>query len=154
MIWDEMSPLTELWFSYVIDQWKQVGINVKAKVLGAEYSKVFAETHEWDLEPTAFAWGVNVLDANNWFDIETSRYKNQEGLALIQQAATQEGDEFNKTIWKMQDLAAEELPIAYQVIRSQPWGISNKSPHGENFKPIYALWTRNDWGLQDVTVDP
>jgi peptide/nickel transport system substrate-binding protein len=153
LLWDDLSPFIETWFSFMIGYWKEIGVEAEPHPVGAEYASTLEETHDWDIMPTSFGYGISVNQIRSRFDNENwLGVAYPEAVELIDKALLAEGEEFQQLVWQLQEIAAEELPVAYHIRQAQVYAINKRVNGDEDFQPVYALMTRNYWGMEKVWV--
>ncbi len=152
---ESIDPNNEALYSLVLGYWKEVGINVEYQVVGAEYGNVQLEPEGTDILYSGQVWGadpsdgvkayLNVPNKFPYLDIpEATEIINQINLS-------EDTEEIKQGVYRLQEIGSETaciLPIA----RSPGIWVVNKKVKG-GLSPIYALWTRNDWQWENITVE-
>lgn len=152
---ESIDPNNEALYSLVLGYWKEVGINVEYQVVGAEYGNIQLEPEGTDILYSGQVWGadpsdgvkayLNVPNKFPYLDIpEAAEIINQINLS-------EDTEEIKQGVYRLQEIGSETaciLPIA----RSPGIWVVNKKVKG-GLSPIYALWTRNDWQWENITVE-
>ncbi|MSP11982.1 MAG: ABC transporter substrate-binding protein [Chloroflexi bacterium] len=153
---DVVDPMREPEYEMIRDYWAKVGVKTEYQIVGAaDYSKVVGTApFDWDVLYSAYAWGPNLASATSFFRDPLKRFPDyEEGAAMWEKALLLEKDEDVKAaIWQLQEMLAEEQRYVF-IAQSTGWHTINKKVAGFAIKPIYALWTRNDWGLEKLYLE-
>ena len=151
---DVVDPLREPEYEMIRDYWAKVGVQTEYQVVGAaDYSRVQASL-DWDVIYSSYAWGPNLASAGSFFRDPAKRFPDFEaGAALWEKTLLMEKDEDVKAaIWQLQEMMADQQRYVF-IAQSPGWHTINKKVQGFDIKPIYALWTRNDWGLEKLYLE-
>ncbi len=152
---ESIDPNNEALYSLVLGYWKEVGINVEYQVVGAEYGNIQLEPEGTDILYSGQVWGadpsdgvkayLNVPNKFPYLDIpEAAEIINRINLS-------EDTEEIKQGVYRLQEIGSETACILPLVRSPGIWAINKKVKGG--LSPIYALWTRNDWQWENITVE-
>lgn len=152
---ESIDPNNEALYSLVLGYWKEIGINVEYQVVGAEYGNIQLEPEGTDILYSGQVWGavptdgvkyyLNVPDKFPWLVVP-------EAQEIVDKISLSEDDEeIKQGVYRLQALGSEYVGVLPIARVPGIWVINKKVKGG--LKPIYALWTRNDWQWENITVE-
>jgi len=152
---ESIDPNTEALFSLALGYWQEVGIAVEYQVVGADYGNVQLEPEGTDILFSGQVWGADPSDGANYYLNAPDKFPFvdvAESREIVQAISLSEDpEEIKQGIYRLQALGAETVSVIPIARTPGIWVINKKVKGGMN--PVYALWTRNDWQWENLTVE-
>lgn len=152
---ESIDPNTEALFSLALGYWKEVGIEVEYQVVGADYGNVQLDPQGTDMLFSGQVWGADPSDGANYYLNAPDKFPFvdvSEAKEIVKQISLSEDPEAIKQgIYRLQALGAETVSVIPIARVPGIWVINKKVKGG--LHPVYALWTRNDWQWEKITVE-
>ena len=152
---ESIEPASEPLYSLVLGYWQDVGINVEYQVVGADYGNVQLEPEGTDILFSGQVWGADPSEGVRYYLNAPDKFpfiESPEAMEILDAISLSEDQEAIKQgIYQLQALGSE-LVTVIPIARSPGIWVINKKVKGD-LNPIYALWTRNDWQWENITVD-
>jgi peptide/nickel transport system substrate-binding protein len=152
---ESIDPNNEPLYSLVLGYWSEVGIEVEYQVVGADYGNVQLEPEGTDILFSGQVWGADPSDGVNYYLSVPDKFPwldVPEASEIIDQISLSEDDEeIKEGVFRLQELGAEHVPVIPIARSPGIWVINKKVKGGLN--PVYALWTRNDWQLENIYIE-
>jgi peptide/nickel transport system substrate-binding protein len=151
---ESIDPANEPLYSLVLGYWAEVGVNVEYQVVGAEYGNVQLEPEGTDILFSGQVWGADPGEGNRYYLNAADKLpfisvpEAQEIVDTI--SLSENDDEIKEGVFRLQELGSEQVSVI-PIARTPGIWVINKRVQGD-INPIYALWTRNDWGWENITV--
>jgi hypothetical protein len=131
-----------------------VGVNVEYQVVGAEYGNVQLDPEGTDILFSGQVWGADPGEGNRYYLNAPDKLpfiSVPEAQAIVDTISLSEDDEeIKQGVFRLQELGSEQVSVI-PIARTPGIWVINKRVQGD-INPIYALWTRNDWGWENITV--
>lgn len=152
---ESIDPNTEVLFSLALGYWKEVGIELEYQVVGADYGNVQLEPDGTDILFSGQVWGADPSDGANYYLNAPDKFPFvdvPEAKEVVNKISLSEDpEEIKQGIYRLQALGAETVSVIPIARTPGIWVINKKVKGGLN--PVYALWTRNDWQWENITVE-
>ena len=152
---ESIDPTWEALWSLAIGYWKEVGVEVEYQVVGAEYGNVQLEPEGTDMLFSGQVWGADPSEGANYY------LNSPENMPFIDIPEAKEvvekislsvdSEEIKQGVYRLQAIGAEQVSVIPISRVPGIWVINKKVKGGLN--PVYALWTRNDWQWENITVE-
>ena len=152
---EEISPKWEVMFSMAMAYWKDVGIEFEFQVVGTDYGNLQNVPDGTDMLFSGQVWGAVPSEGANYYlnspddwpfiDIAESR-EIVEKINL-----STDPEEIKQAVYRLQEIGSEQASVIPIGRVPGIWIINKRVKGGLN--PIYALWTRNDWEWEKITVE-
>lgn len=151
---ESIDPASEPLYSLVLGYWAEVGVNVEYQVVGAEYGNVQLDPEGTDILFSGQVWGADPGEGNRYYLNAPDKLpfiEVPEAQSIIDTISLSEDDEeIKQGVYRLQELGSEQVTVI-PIARIPGIWVINKRVQGD-INPIYALWTRNDWGWENITV--
>ena len=151
---ESIDPASEPLYSLVLGYWAEVGINVEYQVVGADYGNVQLEPEGTDILFSGQVWGADPGEGVRYYLNAPDKLpfiETPEAVAILDTINVSENDEeIMQGIYRLQELGSE-LVTVIPIARTPGIWVINKAVQGD-INPVYALWTRNDWEWENITV--
>jgi len=152
---ESIEPANEPLYSLVLGYWQAVGINVEYQVVGADYGNIQLEAEGTDILYSGQVWGADPTDGVKYYLNTPDKFpwlELPEATEIVNTISLSEDAEAIKQgVFQLQALGNDYVPVIPIVRSPGIWVINKKVKGGLN--PVYALWTRNDWQLENITVE-
>jgi peptide/nickel transport system substrate-binding protein len=152
---ESIAPASEPLYSLVMGYWAEVGINVEYQVVGADYGNVQLDPEGSDILFSGQVWGADPSDGAGYYLNSPDKFPFidiPEADEIVNRIAlTEDEGEIREGVYRLQELGSEQVSVIPLVRSPGIWVINKKVQGGIN--PVYALWTRNDWGWENITVE-
>jgi peptide/nickel transport system substrate-binding protein len=152
---ESIDPNTEALFSLALGYWKEVGIEVEYQVVGADYGNVQLEPEGTDMLFSGQVWGADPSEGANYYLNSPANFPFidvAESKEIVEKISlSTDTEEIKQGVYRLQAIGAEQVSVIPIARVPGIWVINKKVKGGLN--PIYALWTRNDWGWEKITVE-
>jgi peptide/nickel transport system substrate-binding protein len=153
---ESIEPTNEPLYSLVLGYWQAVGINVEYQVVGAEYGNIQLDPEGTDILFSGQVWGADPSDGVKYYlnaDAKFPWLVVPEAVEILNTISISEDDEeIKQGVYRLQALGAEYVSVI-PIARSPGIWVINKQVKG-GLNPGYALWTRNDWQLENIYMEP
>jgi ABC-type transport system substrate-binding protein len=124
--------------------------------VGAEYGNIQLEAEGTDILFSGQVWGADPTDGVKYYLNTEGKFPwlvVPEAVEVIDAISLSEDDEeIKQGVYRLQALGAEYVPVI-PIARSPGIWVINKQVKG-GLNPVYALWTRNDWQLENIYMEP
>ena len=152
---ESIDPNWEALWSLAIGYWKEVGVEVEYQVVGADYGNIELDPEGTDMLFSGQVWGADPSEGANYYlnapekfpfiDIPEAReVVNKISLSV-------DNEEIKQGVYRLQEIGSEQVSVIPISRVPGIWVINKKVKGGLN--PVYALWTRNDWQWENITVE-
>jgi ABC-type transport system substrate-binding protein len=124
-------------------------------VVGADYGNVQLDPEGSDILFSGQVWGADPSDGAGYYLNSPDKFPFidiPEADEIVNRIAlTEDEGEIREGVYRLQELGSEQVSVIPLVRSPGIWVINKKVQGGIN--PVYALWTRNDWGWENITVE-
>lgn len=152
---ESIDPNTEALFSLALGYWKEVGIEVEYQVVGADYGNVQLEPEGTDILFSGQVWGADPSDGANYYLNAPDKFPFvdvAEAKEVVNKISlSEDSEEIKQGVYRLQELGSETVSVIPIARTPGIWVINKKVKGG--LHPVYALWTRNDWQWEKITVE-
>ncbi|CAN5802450.1 oligopeptide ABC transporter substrate-binding protein [soil metagenome] len=152
---ESVEPANEPLYSLVLGFWKAVGIDVEYQVVGADYGNIELDKNGTDILFSGQVWGADASDGANYYLNAPDKFPFvdvPEAPPIVKKISVSENsDEIKEGVYALQALGADVVSVI-PIARSPGIWVINKKVKG-GLHPVYALWTRNDWQWENITVE-
>lgn len=152
---ESIDPNTEALFSLALGYWKEIGIEVEYQVVGADYGNVQLEPEGTDILFSGQVWGADPSDGANYYLNAPDKFPFvdvAEAKEVVNKISLSEDpEEIKQGVYRLQALGSETVSVIPIARTPGIWVINKKVKGG--LHPVYALWTRNDWQWEKITVE-
>jgi peptide/nickel transport system substrate-binding protein len=152
---ESISPTLEPLYSLVLGYWQDVGIEVEYQVVGADYGNVQLEPEGTDILFSGQVWGADPSEGVNYYLTRPDRLPFldiAEASDIVNEISlTEDTESIRQGVYRLQELGSEFVSVIPIARAPGIWVINKKVKGG--LTPVYALWTRNDWQWENITVE-
>ena len=124
-------------------------------MVGADYGNVQLEPEGTDMLFSGQVWGADPSEGANYYLNSPANFPFidvAESKEIVEKISlSTDSEEIKQGVYRLQAIGAEQVSVIPIARVPGIWVINKKVKGGLN--PIYALWTRNDWGWEKITVE-
>lgn len=152
---ESIDPTSEPLYSLVLGYWAEVGINVEYQTVGAEYGNIQLEPEGTDILFSGQVWGADPGEGVRYYLNAPEKFPFivvPEAQSIVEAISlTDDAEAIKEGVYQLQELGSEYVSVI-PIARTPGIWVINKKVKGD-INPIYALWTRNDWQWENITVE-
>lgn len=152
---ESVDPNSEPLYSLALGYWKDVGINVEYQVVGADYGNIQLDPKGTDILFSGQVWGADPSDGANYYLNAPGKFPFvdvAEARDIVKKISTTEDNAAIKEgVYRLQELGSDTVSVIPIARVPGIWVINKKVKGG--LHPVYALWTRNDWKWENISVE-